>query len=87
MQNVQTKLAQELARECRTVEDIHSELKELFKDTMQEILEVEMAEHLGYDKHNVEGNNTGNSRNAYFSAPSGATTAIRMKTAEATAYA
>lgn len=65
MQNVQTKLAQELAKECRTVEDIHIKLKELFKDTMQEILEVEMAEHLGYDKHSAEGNNTGNSRNGY----------------------
>jgi len=65
MQNVQMQLAKELAKECRTVEDIHNKLKELFKDSMQQILEAEMAEHLGYDKHSSEGNNTGNSRNGY----------------------
>lgn len=65
MQNVQMQLAKELAKECRTVEDIHAKLKDLFKDAMQEILEAEMADHLGYDKHSPDGNNTGNSRNGY----------------------
>ena len=65
MQNAQTQLVKELAKECRTVEDIHSKLKELFKGAMQEMLEAEMTEHLGYDKNSAEGNNTGNSRNGY----------------------
>lgn len=65
MQNVQMQLAKELAKECRSVEDIHNKLKELFKDSMQQILEAEMADHLGYDKHSPDGNNTGNSRNGY----------------------
>lgn len=65
MQNVQMQLAKELAKECRTVEDIHNKLKDLFKDSMQQILEAEMADHLGYDKHSPDGNNTGNSRNGY----------------------
>ncbi|MDR7868904.1 MAG: IS256 family transposase [Sporomusaceae bacterium] len=65
MQSVQMQLAKELAKECRTVEDIHIKLKELFKDSLQHILEAEMAEHLGYDKHSPEGDNTGNSRNGY----------------------
>jgi len=65
MQSVQMQLAKELAKECRTVEDIHNKLKELFKDSLQQILEAEMTEHLGYDKHSPEGNNTGNSRNGY----------------------
>lgn len=65
MQNVQMQLAKELAKECRTVEDIHNKLKELFRDSMQQILEAEMADHLGYDKHSPDGNNTGNSRNGY----------------------
>lgn len=65
MQSVQLQLAKELAKECRTVEDIHNKLKELFKDSLQQILEAEMADHLGYDKHNSDGNNTGNSRNGY----------------------
>lgn len=29
------------------------------------MLEVEMDEHLGYEKNSVEGNNLGNSRNGY----------------------
>lgn len=65
MQSVQMQLAKELAKDSRTVEDIHNKLKELFRDSLQEILEAEMAEHLGYDKHSPDGNNTGNSRNGY----------------------
>jgi transposase-like protein len=65
MQSVQMQLAKELAKDCRTVEDIHIKLKELFKVSLQQILEAEMAEHLGYDKHSPEGDNTGNSRNGY----------------------
>src|SRR5690554_5168382 len=40
-------------------------LKDLFKDTLQQIFEAEMDEHLGYKKNSVEGNNSGNSRNGY----------------------
>ncbi len=36
MQSVQMQLAKELAKECRTVEDIHNKLKELFKDSLQQ---------------------------------------------------
>jgi putative transposase len=35
------------------------------KGALQEMLEAEMTEHLGYEKSNVEGNNTDNSRNVY----------------------
>jgi transposase-like protein len=65
MQNLQDKTIKELARNCRTVEDVNEMLKGLFKDTLQEIFEAEMEEHLGYKKHSVEGNNSGNSRNGY----------------------
>ena len=58
-------LAKELAKGCRTVEDIQEKLKNLFKDTLQEIFEAEMDEHLGYPKHDPADNNTGNSRNGY----------------------
>jgi transposase len=40
-------------------------LKQLFAGTIEEMLEAEMAEHLGYAKNSVEGNNSGNSRNGY----------------------
>jgi len=65
MQSMQDRTIKELAKECRTVEDVHDMLKNLFKDTLQGIFEAEMEEHLGYEKHTVEGNNTGNSRNGY----------------------
>jgi putative transposase len=40
-------------------------LKDLFKETLQQIFEAEMEEHLGYAKHDPAGNNSGNSRNGY----------------------
>lgn len=63
MQN--SSLAKELAKGCRNVEDIQEKLKELFKDTLQQIFEAEIDEHLGYPKNDPAGNNTGNSRNGY----------------------
>ncbi len=37
-------------------------LKALTKTVIEAVLEEEMADHLGYDKHAVEGRNRGNSR-------------------------
>lgn len=65
MQNLQDKTIRELAKDCRTVDDVHEMLKNLFRDTLQGILEAELEEHLGYKKHSIEGNNSGNSRNGY----------------------
>lgn len=67
MQDVRSQLARQVAQECKTVEDVHNALKDLFKRTLQEILETEMNEHLGYEKNDVKGNNSGNSRNGYSS--------------------
>ena len=38
----------------------------LFKQGVEEMLQAEMDEHLGYDKHETAGYNTGNSRNGHF---------------------
>jgi len=38
-------------------------LKQLSKRLMERMLESEMTHHLGYAKHTIEGNNSGNSRN------------------------
>lgn len=38
-------------------------LKYLTKTVLETALDEEMNEHLGYDKHSIDGNNTGNSRN------------------------
>lgn len=63
MQKKQDKTVKDLAKECSNIEDVQEQLKDLFSDTLQEMLEGEMEEHLGYERHNVKGNNTGNSRN------------------------
>ena len=62
---VQHSLAEELAKTCRTQEDITNAIKALFADTVETILHAEMDEHLGYEKHDIAGNNSGNSRNGY----------------------
>lgn len=54
-----------LAAECGSTQDVATLLKSLFAGTIEQMLEAEMESHLGYSKHNVDGNNTGNSRNGY----------------------
>ncbi|MCP8970801.1 IS256 family transposase [Ectobacillus ponti] len=65
MQNARKQLVEDLARECRTVEDIQAMMKSLFRDTIQQVFEAEMEDHLGYGKHSSEGTRSGNSRNGY----------------------
>lgn len=38
-------------------------IKQIMKQALESMLEAEISEHLGYEKHSVKGNNTGNSRN------------------------
>ena len=54
-----------LKRDCESTSDVQNKLKRLFASTIERMLEAEMDEHLGYDKHSVAGNNSGNSRNGY----------------------
>lgn len=54
-----------LAENCNGYQDVQAMMKGLFKDTIETMLEAEMEEHLGYEKHNIIGNNSGNSRNGY----------------------
>jgi len=54
-----------LAEECTNMGDVQAMLKSLFKSTIEQMLEAEMEEHLGYEKHSILGNNSGNSRNGY----------------------
>ena len=61
MQSDYKEALKELAKECRSVEDIQEKLRDIFKETLQQVFEAEMDEHLGYTKHD----NTGNSRNGY----------------------
>jgi len=52
-----------LMQDCQSTWDIQTKLKRLFAGTIEQMLEAEMDEHLGYEKHSIEGNNSGNSRN------------------------
>jgi transposase-like protein len=54
-----------LAAECRDMADVQDLLKGLFKDAIEAMLEGEMEEHLGYEKHSAAGKGSGNSRNGY----------------------
>ena len=54
-----------LMKDCQSTGDIQTKLKRLFAGTIEQMLECEMEEHLGYEKHNNAGDNSGNSRNGY----------------------
>ena len=59
-------LLDELLKDCKTPEDLlgkNGVLKQLTKDLVERMLEAEMTDHLGYDKHAPEGRGSGNSRN------------------------
>lgn len=58
-------LQAELAK-CKTAEDIAGKnglIKRLIGGMLEQMLQKEMDEHLGYQKHSVEGHHSGNSRN------------------------
>jgi transposase-like protein len=65
MQSTSIQLAKELAKECKTVDDVQAKLRDLFGQTIEQLLEAEIDEHLGYVKHSQAGDNSGNSRNGY----------------------
>ena len=58
-------LVQLLMADCQSTGDIQAKLKRLFAGTIEQMLEAEMDEYLGYEKNSVLGNNSGNSRNGY----------------------
>ena len=58
-------LAALISEECATPAELSAKLKGLFGGALEEMLEAEMDEHLGYERNSVLGNNSGNSRNGY----------------------
>lgn len=50
--------------DMKTAKDFQEALKNLLGETLQDMLEVEMNENLGYEKY-VRGENNENSRNGY----------------------
>lgn len=58
-----------LMKDYKNPEDIVGEnglLKQLTKRVLERAMQAEMTDHLGYDKHSPDGNNSGNSRNGSY---------------------
>lgn len=63
---MKTELIDELIKNCKTSEDIFGEnglVKQFVKSVVERALQAEMTTHLGYEKHDPKGRNSGNSRN------------------------
>src|SRR6201996_741771 len=63
---IDLKLIDKLLADYKKPEDIigeHGLLKQLTKAVLERAMQAEMTEHLGYEKHDQAGNNSGNSRN------------------------
>jgi putative transposase len=67
MEIIDGKLPKDFAKEFNSKEAFHSYFENLYKQGIQQLLQGELDAHLGYAKHTKEGNNTGNSRNGFFS--------------------
>ncbi len=64
--DIDTDLIDQLLRNYQKPEDVLGEnglLKKFTKALLERAMQVEMAEHLGYEKHDAAGDNSGNSRN------------------------
>lgn len=59
-------LAQEFAKGIKTQGDLSDFTSELVRHVVEAALNVELTEHLGYEKHAPEGHHSGNSRNGSF---------------------
>jgi putative transposase len=63
---IDNELIDNLLKNYKKPEDLIGEnglLKQLTKQLLERAMAAEMTEHVGYDKHNAAGNNSGNSRN------------------------
>ena len=59
----QNLLPKDFFKQFKNKEEFHSFFNNLFKQGIEEMLQAELDEHLGYQKYAKEGNNSGNSRN------------------------
>lgn len=59
-------LLDEVSEDCKSAEDLLGEngiIKQLTSRLLSRMLQAEMNDHLGYEKHDVAGHNSGNARN------------------------
>lgn len=60
-------LPKDFFKQFKDKEDFNGFFNELYKRGVEQMLQGELEAHLGYEKHNIRGNNTGNSRNGFSS--------------------
>jgi len=60
-------LPKDFFKKFKSKEEFHSFFNDLFKRGVEEMLQAELDEHLGYTKYAKEGTNSGNSRNGTYS--------------------
>lgn len=61
-------LNEELSK-CKTLDDLMGKngvVKRMVKEMTEQLLDVEMTDHVGYEKYDISGRNSGNSRNGTF---------------------
>jgi len=64
-----TEIVQEELAKAKSVDDFFGKegiFARLFSETLQEMLQAELSEHLGYEPHEAKGRNSGNSRNGSY---------------------
>lgn len=62
---MKVEMIDELLKDCKTTDDIFGEgglVKQFVKALSERALQAELTNHLGYEKHEIKGNNSGNSR-------------------------
>ena len=57
---------QQKVKNLKTVSDVTNFAKELIAPTLQDMLDAELTNHLGYPKNHPSGHHTGNSRNGHY---------------------
>ena len=63
---IDLKLIDKMLVDCKSSEDIIGKdglLKQFTKAVLERVMQAELSNHLGYEKHDPTGNNSGNSRN------------------------
>lgn len=63
MENKKLNIDENFFKQFKSADDLDNYLHQVFKTGVEKMLEAELDEHLGYDKHSAEGINSGNSRN------------------------
>ena len=56
-------LPKDFFKQFKSKEQFHEFFQEMFTQGVNEMLQGELDDHLGYEKHGPEGRNSGNSRN------------------------